>query len=71
MKLRKRTFRPDQLVRCTTPHHVWICTDPGCATQIELQHGDPRLGSDRAPKCERCDSWTCPVNPDSVPPRSN
>lgn len=70
-ELRERTFQADELVRSTVEHHAWICTDRGCATRLVLQHGDPRLGSGRAPKCERCGALTCPVNPDTVPARSN
>ncbi|TMQ20914.1 MAG: hypothetical protein E6J90_04750 [Deltaproteobacteria bacterium] len=63
-----RAFRPDDLEHYATRHHAWTCL--GCGASLTLAHGDERLGTGQAPRCERCGSWACSVSPDVVPPRS-
>lgn len=60
----KKTFRSDQLVRSTTPHHHFRCGT--CRDEIVRSSDEARSNVGLAPKCE-CGEFMCPVNPDWVP----
>lgn len=64
-RLMTAKFRIDTLEQSFTPHHSWRC--PTCWGTLILAADDPRLGTGTAPKCEKCDVWMAPMNPDTAP----
>jgi hypothetical protein len=66
MKLKRGSFRPEDLVLVTEPIYQWGC--PGCYAKLMLKREDPRASGELAPRCERCGTFMCAFPDDDRDP---